>query len=125
MATCTIENRSQNPFIIYYTGGKKSKLTLYAGINLGVDEQEWSAASKHPSVKIAIEEGTLHKLTKSPEPEGEYKGVEVYTDKKSRDEPTPLVEAKSEGDPIKQTQSRRRGRPKSKASTTKSTNKTS
>lgn len=122
MATCTIENRSQNPFIVYYAGGKNSKLTLYAGINLGVDEQEWAVASKHPSVKIAIEEGKLHKLTKSPEPEGEYKGVEVYTDKKSRDEPTPLVEAKAGGEPIKQTQSRGRGRPRGK--TSKSTNKT-
>ena len=89
----TIRNNQSGAITLIYAGGKRGRLDLTPGVNIGVPDEEMQFIKKHPTVRDFLEHGVLDILLDAPTSNLELEGFTVVDDKKT-DEPLPILEAK-------------------------------
>ena len=98
----TIKHNRPTSLDLHYTGGKRGFIQLLPGVNINVDDTEWAAARKHPSVIYALEAGILDELFVAPST-ADLDGLEVsLKDDPLSGQSLPVSEAKYDNKPTPQ-----------------------
>lgn len=95
----TIKHNRPTSLDVHYIGGKYSFMRLLPGININVDDYEWGAAKRHPSIKVAMELGIVEEVYFEPNT-AELEGMQVsIKDDAESGQPLPVQQPKLSGSP--------------------------